>query len=114
MSVDCCAINPNSIRRLYSDAPLDRRSDYGHYTHNTRPSEVFYSREGPAFDSLFIEHKNVRGLTVRAEVVNLLDARHRLDRDVYVGRRTLFPLAFRQHGDELIGPLFDFKVSGNF
>lgn len=88
--------------------------DYSHYSHNTRLSEVFYSREGPVFDNLFIEHKNVFGLTMRAQVANLLNARHRLDRDVYADRRTLAPLAFRQHGDELIGPLFDFKISGSF
>lgn len=88
--------------------------DYGHYTHGYRLSEVYWSREGPVFDSLFVEHKNVRGLTVRAQVTNLLNARHRLDRDVYDGRRTATGLLFRQQGDALIGPLFDLRVSGSF
>lgn len=88
--------------------------DIGHNARGYRLGEIFNSREGPVFDSLFIEHKNVLGLTVRAQVVNLLDARHRLDRDVYDGRRTVAPLAYRLHAEQLIGPLFNFRVSGSF
>ena len=66
------------------------------------------------FDSVFIEHKNVMGLTVRAQVANLLNARHRLDRYVYAGRRTEAPFAFRQDADQLIGPIFQFLVRGSF
>ena len=88
--------------------------EYNHFAHYFRLSEVFHSREGPVFDNLFLEHKNVFGLTVRAQVVNLLNARHRLDREVYDGYRTISPLAFRQHNDELIGPIFQFLVRGSF
>lgn len=77
-------------------------------------TEQFRSWEGPVFDTVFIEHKNVFGLTVRAEVTNLLDARHRYDRLVYEGRRTDSPLAFRQQNNELIGPLFQLTVRGSF
>ena len=88
--------------------------DFSNVTHGYRLSEVNWSREGPIFDSLFLEHKNVWGLTVRAEVVNLLDARHRYDRALYDGRRTLVPLGLNQHAAQLIGPLFNFKLSGSF
>lgn len=89
-------------------------ADYSHRALNYRLSEVLYSREGPVFDTVFVEHKDVFGLTVRAQVVNLFNARHRLDRDVYTGRRTTSPLSFRQNANQLIGPIFQFLVRGSF
>ncbi|WP_425230940.1 TonB-dependent receptor domain-containing protein [Sphingomonas sp.] len=88
--------------------------NFSHYAHKYRLSEVYWPREGPVFDSLFIEHKNVRGLTVRLQADDLLNARHRLDRAVYTGRRTVAPLSYRLHADELIGPIFTLGVSGSF
>jgi hypothetical protein len=88
--------------------------NYGHYTRIHLPTEVYRSWEGPWWGSVFIEHKNVYGLTVRADVGNLLNARHRLDRTVYSGRRTTRPISFAQHNDQLIGPIFDLSIRGNF
>lgn len=87
---------------------------YDHFAPYVYLTERFRSWEGPVFDSLFVEHKDVAGLTVRAEVTNLLDARHRFDRDVYAGRRTTSPLLFRQRADQLIGPIFSLSVRGSF
>ena len=72
------------------------------------------SWEGPWFVSAFVERKNLAGLTVRATVINLINARHRLDRYVYDGRRTTNPLLFREDHNQLIGPIFAFSVKGNF
>ena len=77
-------------------------------------TEVDRVWEGPWFDDLFIEHKNVRGLTVRATVSNLLNARHRQERYVYDGRRNASPLRFRQSHDQLIGPIYSLSIRGNF
>ena len=44
----------------------------------------------------------------------LLNARHRVDRVVYAGRRDSSPIAFVQEGDQLIGPIFNLTVKGNF
>ncbi len=88
--------------------------EYGHRTRNVRLSEVLRSWEGPVFDSIFLEHKDIFGLTVRAQVVNLLNARHRLDRDVFAGRRTTSAFLFRQEANQLIGPIFQFLVRGSF
>lgn len=104
------------FRRDVPNSPLAYGGgfEWSHRTLNYRLSELLWSWEGPVFDNIFVEHKNVLGLTVRAQVVNLLNARHRLDRYVYAGRRTTAPFAFRQDANELIGPIFQFLVRGSF
>jgi hypothetical protein len=105
-----------NFRRDVPNSPIawGGGAEYSHRAESYRLSEVFRSWEGPIFDSVFVEHKDVWGLTARAEVINLLNARHRLERDVFGGRRTSTQLAFRQSADQLIGPLFSFRVSGSF
>ena len=66
------------------------------------------------FASVFVEHKDVFGLTVRANAGNLLDGRDRLDRTVYEGRRNTAPIAFVERRDRMIGPIFSFSVRGTF
>lgn len=79
-----------------------------------RLNEVGYENEGPIFDFYFIEHKNVLGMTVRLDVVNLADAHYRLYRTVYTGRRDSSPVAFIEDRSQLIGPIFRLGVKGNF
>ena len=88
--------------------------DYSHYTKNYFPSEVYRSWEGPWWVGVFVEHKNVFGLTVRADAGNLLNARHHFQRVVYTGRRTVSPIDYYQRHDQLIGPIFNLSVRGNF
>lgn len=104
------------FRRDVPQSPIawGASASYNHNARFTRLSETFRSWEGPVFDSLYVEHKDVFGLTVRAQVANLLNARHRLDRFVYAGRRDTSPLLFRQEADQLIGPIFQFLVRGSF
>ena len=66
------------------------------------------------FANVFVEHKDVFGLTVRATVGNLLNARHRFDRVVFDGRRERDPVLFVQKNNQLIGPIFSLSVKGNF
>lgn len=87
---------------------------HGHYTSYYRLTEVFESWEGPLWLSAYVEHKDVYGLTVRAIVGNILNARHRLDRRVYDGYRDANPLRYRQRNNQLIGPVFELLVKGNF
>jgi hypothetical protein len=87
------------------------------YTHTElayRLNEVGRQFEGPVFASLFVEHKNVFGLTVRATAGNLLNARSRWDRTVYAGRRNVAPIDFVETRNRLIGPIFSFSVRGEF
>ena len=89
-------------------------AEYTHFSKYYYPTEVFLSWEGPWWIGVFVEHKALAGLTVRAEVSNILDARHLFDRTVYTGRRTTSPVDFVQRHDQLIGPLFSFSVKGSF
>ncbi|MBT2187304.1 TonB-dependent receptor plug domain-containing protein [Sphingobium nicotianae] len=85
-----------------------------HYTANFYLSEVYRSWEGPWFVNVYAEHKALFGLTVRAQIGNIFNARHRLDRTVYAGWRDRDPVAFIQRNNQLIGPIFQFTVRGNF
>ncbi|HEX2123670.1 MAG TPA: TonB-dependent receptor [Thermoanaerobaculia bacterium] len=80
---------------------------------NYRLTEVGRLWEGPVWGDLYVEHKNVYGLTVRAGVYNLLAADSMWDRTVHAGRRT-DPVDFVEHRDRQIGPIFSFAVRGKF
>jgi hypothetical protein len=83
------------------------------YNKNYRLTEVGRQWEGPVWTSLFVENKDVFGLTVRATVTNITAARSVWDRTVYTGRRT-GPVDFYERRDRLIGPIFSFAVRGKF
>ncbi|WP_265569525.1 TonB-dependent receptor plug domain-containing protein [Sphingomicrobium nitratireducens] len=61
--------------------------------------------------NLFVEHKDVAGMTVRASVYNLLDSTDNYWREAYVDRRD-GPLAFRESRAREYGRIFAFSVSG--
>lgn len=87
---------------------------YSHLQPNYRRNQMDKLWEGPVFANVFVEHKNVMGLTVRAQIANLLNARSRRDRTVYTGLRGASPIAFVEERDRLIGPVFAFSVRGKF
>lgn len=70
--------------------------------------------EGPWFASLFIEHKDVLGMTVSARASNLLGARQYRDRVVYTGQRDISGVDFAELRSRRIGPIFTFTMRGNF
>lgn len=76
-----------------------------------RLTEVGRLTEGPVWADLFLEHKNILGLTVRAGVNNIAGARSVWDRTVYEGRRT-GEIAFVEERDRLIGLIFSFAIRG--
>jgi hypothetical protein len=77
-------------------------------------TEIDKQWEGPIFDYLYVENKDVFGMTVRAQVANLLNARHRFERTVWDGRRLRDPVLYHQSNNQLIGPIFSLLVKGNF
>lgn len=70
-----------------------------------------------AFDhnpALFIEHKDVFGLTVNARINNLLDRPLVLDRYVFAGPRGSAPLLFHEDRRRYVGRVVNLTVKGNF
>lgn len=79
-----------------------------------RLGETFESYDMSPFDSqLFIEHKDVAGLTIQAAVRNLFGADDLATRTVFAGRRT-GPLDFVELRHRSIGPTLSLEVSGTF
>ena len=76
-------------------------------------NQIGRQTEGPVFASVFIEHKDVHGLTVRVSAGNVVDARSYWDRTVYVNRRD-GPVSYVEHRDRRIGPIFTLSVRGRF
>ncbi|WP_375292005.1 hypothetical protein, partial [Qipengyuania sp.] len=71
--------------------------------------------EGPVFDSFFIENKDVLGLTVRLQAVNvLLGGRNYYRRTVFEETRPSDQIAFMEYSDRRIGPIFRLRISGDF
>ncbi len=71
--------------------------------------------EGPVFDTLFIEHKDLFGFTVKAQAINmLLGARNYMRRTVYDGPRAEGNVQFNEFVDRRIGPTFRLTISGDF
>ncbi|MFA9200483.1 MAG: TonB-dependent receptor plug domain-containing protein [Cypionkella sp.] len=97
-----------------SDWAYGAEANHNHVLPRYRRTEVDRVREGPWFASLFVEHKDLFGLTVRAEAGNLLGARSYRDRTIYTGLRGASPIAAIERRDRLIGSIFSLSVRGNF
>ena len=80
----------------------------------SRLSEIGRGYEGPVFANVFLEHKDVFGLTVRAVWANIFNARNKFDRTVFDGARPDAPVLFNENLDRRIGAIFRFSVSGDF
>ncbi len=61
-----------------------------------RQTEYGTQFEGPTWASMFIEHKDVFGLTVSARFSNWLNSRSRWERFVFAGPRDSFPCCSRR------------------
>ncbi|HSN69645.1 MAG TPA: TonB-dependent receptor, partial [Thermoanaerobaculia bacterium] len=88
-------------------------ASYQYYALSYRLTEVGRMWEGPVWAQLYAEHKNVRGLTVRAQVGNILGAMSMWDRTIHAGLRT-DPIEAIEKRDRTIGPIFSFQIRGKF
>ncbi len=61
----------------------------------------------------YIENKNVRGLTVRAGLSNLIGTNEAFRRTFYVGRRD-GPVAFVEDRERFFGPVVSLGINGSF
>lgn len=88
-----------------------RRSIFAPYY---RVKESGYDYNNPTFGAVFIEHKDVMGLTVRARAANLFKGESVLDRMIYAGPRDSAPVLYRENRRRAIGYVFNMYVSGSF
>lgn len=79
-----------------------------------RLDQRFRFLDDPGSLGVFVEHKNVFGLTVRATVDNLLDTNESFSRTFYNGRRLADDSnrAFTEDRDRFYGPVFTLSISG--
>ena len=91
---------------------------YNYYSPTYLLTEIDQTLDLPWIGGFYVEDKNVFGTTVRLSVDNiidgLLDGRHKEWRTVYEGYRDRTPLAFFQKQNELVGPLVNISIRGNF
>lgn len=91
---------------------------YNYYTPNFLLTETDRTLDIPWLGGFYVEDKNVFGTTVRFSVDNILDGildgRHKEWRSVYQGYRDRTPLLFFEKHNELVGPLFNISIKGNF
>ncbi|HET9811055.1 MAG TPA: TonB-dependent receptor plug domain-containing protein [Sphingomicrobium sp.] len=98
----------------HTDWAWGGEADYEHYTREFYLTEVSRSWEGPWFVSAYVENKDVFGMTVRAQVGNIFNARHRWTRYIYEDWRDSSEIDQIQRNNQLIGPIFSFMVKGTF
>lgn len=76
-----------------------------------RLDSKLHHRTEPGNVGLFVEHKDVFGLTVRGQVDNLIDNNEMLERNFWDGRRSN-RLLYTEFRDRFYGPVFTFAITG--
>ncbi|QIQ86556.1 TonB-dependent receptor [Erythrobacter sp.] len=78
-----------------------------------RLDEVALRTESFGFVSAFVENKDVNGLTLRANVANLIDRKNRFERTVFADRAAGL-IAFSEARERRFGMIVTFEVEGSF
>lgn len=91
-------------------AGLEESQNYAGY----RLDQISRNWQAPSNNFFSIEHKDVFGLKVRLQAVNLNDSSENVRRDVYLGGRRTNPLDFTEERNRTFGPIVRLNVSGTF
>jgi hypothetical protein len=78
-----------------------------------RLDEVALRTQSFGFVSAFVENKDVSGLTLRANVANLINRKNRFERTVFIDR-TAGLAQFSETRERRFGMIFTFEVEGSF
>lgn len=89
-------------------------AQYNYYTKYYYLTEIYHSLDLPYFVGVYVEHKDVFGMTVRLFADNLIESKHKVWRTVHTGYRDRTPVSFFQHQNQLVGPIFGMSIKGNF
>ena len=80
---------------------------------NVRLGEVSLRSENPGYARLFVEHKEVLGMTARFRVGNLADQKDKLDRTIFVDRLAGIVDVVEQRRRRF-GTVYSFDIEGSF
>jgi hypothetical protein len=80
---------------------------------SVRLDEISLRSETFGFVSAFVENKDVAGLTMRAQIANLVDRQNRFDRTVFVDRAAGI-IDFVESRRRTFGTIFTLEIEGSF
>lgn len=103
------------LRQDFPGSPWAIGADYnfGDRRENIRLSEVSLGTDRPGFGRVFIEHKDVAGLTARFRVGNILNQRDNFDRTVFLDRAAGL-VDFVEQRRRVFGTIYSFDIEGSF
>ncbi|MEL6877408.1 MAG: TonB-dependent receptor plug domain-containing protein [Pseudomonadota bacterium] len=78
-----------------------------------RLDEIAQRTESPGFARIFIENKDVFGMTVRGRIGNILNRRNNFDRTIFVDRAA-GTVDFREERRRRFGTIYSIDVEGSF
>ena len=90
-------------------AAIDYNEDYP----SVRIDEISFYNQSPGIVNLYLENKNVGGLTIRANIWNLLDAKNRLERTIFNDRLT-GDVAYSEQRVRSFGYSYTLTIEGTF
>jgi len=119
------------LRRFDGNAPFEVRFDLRHdvpgsdwawgteFRHTQtdfayRVAEFALTHPPETFGAVFVEHKDVLGMTMRARIGNLFNGKNVYRRTLYNGPRNTGSIIQTETRDLNIGTVFNFTVSGSF
>jgi hypothetical protein len=87
--------------------------DYSEVYPSVRIDEISFYNQSPEILNLYLENKDVGGLTIRANVWNLLGAKNRLERTIYSDRLS-GDVAFSERRSRSFGYSYTLTIEGTF
>ena len=87
--------------------------DWQDFAETVRLDEVFRRSQTFGFASVFIENKNVAGMTLRGSWANLLDRRNKFDRTLFANR-TAGLVNVIENRRRKFGQIFTLEIEGSF
>jgi len=87
--------------------------DWQDFAPTVRIDEVFRRSQTFGFASLFVENKNVAGLTVRGSIANLLDRSNKFDRTLFADRLAEL-VNVSETRRRKFGQIFTLEIEGSF
>lgn len=86
---------------------------YDEESRSVRLDQISFQRDRPPFTSIYLEHKDVRGLTIRGTISNILDRENNLSRTIFSDRAT-GAVDFIEERQREFGPIYSVTIQGSF